>query len=73
MAFYSSISFDLTVTSLFMCLTNGNKVKIFKECDSFKLLKKVLEDREVNIVKLTPAHLKIVDRTNIKLNKTSTL
>ncbi|MEQ6036433.1 non-ribosomal peptide synthetase [Staphylococcus saccharolyticus] len=69
MAFYSSISFDLTVTSLFMCLTNGNKVKIFKECDSFKLLKKVLEDREVNIVKLTPAHLKIVDRTNIKLNK----
>lgn len=54
--FYSSIAFDLTVTSLFVPLLSGNRMEIYDEDDS--VLDKILKEDKVDIIKLTPSHLK---------------
>lgn len=71
-ALYSSISFDLTVTSIFTPLINGNKIKIYHDDYSEFILYKVLRENEVDIVKLTPAHLSLIkalNNSNSKIKK----
>jgi amino acid adenylation domain-containing protein/non-ribosomal peptide synthase protein (TIGR01720 family) len=62
---YTSISFDLTVTSIFLPLITGNKVIIYEEDEKTLLIEKVVQDNEVNIIKLTPSHLKIISSSII--------
>lgn len=57
---YSSISFDLTVTSIFTPLMNGYLIKIFPSHDSISAIFKILKDQDIGVVKLTPAHLKML-------------
>jgi amino acid adenylation domain-containing protein/non-ribosomal peptide synthase protein (TIGR01720 family) len=57
---FTSIAFDLTITSIFAPLITGNKIKIFKDDPKAPLMEKVMADNEVNIIKLTPSHLKII-------------
>lgn len=64
-ALYSSISFDLTVTSLFMPLISGNKIVIYQEDENEFILNKIVRDNKVTIVKLTPAHLSILKDDNL--------
>lgn len=69
---YTSISFDLTVTSIFTPLISGNSVVIYEEDDKDLLINKVVEDNQVDIVKLTPSHLKAIknrDFTNSKIKR----
>jgi amino acid adenylation domain-containing protein/non-ribosomal peptide synthase protein (TIGR01720 family) len=54
--FYSSIAFDLTVTSLFVPLLSGNRMEIYAD-DDFAL-DQILKEDKVDIIKLTPSHLK---------------
>ena len=54
--FYSSIAFDLTVTSLFVPLLSGNRMEIYAD-DDFTL-DRILKEDKVDIIKLTPSHLK---------------
>ncbi|MCU0289698.1 MAG: condensation domain-containing protein, partial [Acidobacteria bacterium] len=56
-----SLSFDLTVTSIFIPLITGNKIVIYRESDEGLLIEKVVRDDKVDIVKLTPSHLKVVN------------
>lgn len=68
---YTSISFDLTVTSLYTPLITGNSIVIYGENKHQFTIEKVLEDNKVGIIKLTPAHLRLIkdkdcSRTNIK-------
>ncbi|MCP4151880.1 MAG: amino acid adenylation domain-containing protein, partial [bacterium] len=63
--FYTSISFDLTVTSLFTPLLSGNAVIIYGEKNSGEGLRKIIESNNVNIVKLTPSHLKLLDELEL--------
>lgn len=58
---YSSISFDLTVTSVYMPLITGGKVIVYDGSDKGALIRTILKDNRVNIMKLTPAHLLILD------------
>lgn len=53
---YSSVSFDLTVTSLYTPLITGNAVVIY---DDFHF-EAMMADGRVGVIKLTPAHLKLV-------------
>ena len=64
---FTTVSFDLTVTSIFTPLLSGNKMRIYSD-DSRKLaIEKVLEDNQCTVVKLTPAHLKLIkDMDNSK-------
>lgn len=53
---YSSISFDLTVTSIFAPLLSGNTIEIYGE-DDF-CLDRIIKEDKVDVIKLTPSHLK---------------
>jgi len=57
---YTSISFDLTITSIFTPLITGNKIIIYEPDGNEILIEKVINDNRVNIVKATPSHLKAI-------------
>ncbi|ANH80439.1 hypothetical protein A8C56_05045 [Niabella ginsenosidivorans] len=57
---YTSISFDLTITSIFSPLVSGSLFKIYEEEEPASLLEKIFTDQEVNVIKLTPSHLRLV-------------
>ncbi|MGX5556804.1 amino acid adenylation domain-containing protein [Bacillus cereus] len=59
-ALYSSLSFDLTVTSIFPPLVAGRKVVIYAENSEEFVLERILQERQVTIVKATPAHLALL-------------
>ena len=63
---YSSISFDLTVTSVFTPLVSGNTIYIYENSNPQLLLKEIIEDKKVQIIKLTPAHLTLLQDFNLK-------
>jgi amino acid adenylation domain-containing protein len=66
---FTSISFDLTVTSIFTPLITGNKIILYEEEeDKSTLIEKVCADSEVTIIKLTPSHLKIVRSAEFKID-----
>ena len=57
---YSSISFDLTVTSIFTPLISGNSIYIYNNSNPELLLKQIVDEKKVQIIKLTPAHLTLL-------------
>jgi len=62
-ALYSSLSFDLTVTSIFVPLLAGCKAVIYRQSEYGEfVLSRVLRERKANIIKLTPAHLEILSQ-----------
>lgn len=54
---YSSISFDLTVTSVFTPIISGYTIYIYENMNPQLLLQEIVSDNNVQIIKLTPAHL----------------
>ncbi|CAH1195716.1 Surfactin synthase subunit 1 [Paenibacillus plantiphilus] len=59
-ALYSSISFDLTVTSIFTPLINGNPIHIYSDDGSEFVLYRILRENATQIIKLTPSHLSLI-------------
>lgn len=57
---YTSISFDLTITSVFTPLVTGNCIVIYEEDPLGFVIEKVFTDGKTNIIKLTPSHLKLI-------------
>ena len=69
---YTSISFDLTITSIFSPLISGSLLKIYEEEEPVRMLEKIFTDKDINVVKLTPSHLKLMkDSSVISKNLTS--
>jgi len=64
-ALYTSLSFDLTLTSLFAPLLSGNKMVIYGQKVNELPIERVLADNKVEIVKATPSHLKVLVDTAI--------
>ncbi|WP_291560027.1 MULTISPECIES: amino acid adenylation domain-containing protein [unclassified Clostridium] len=64
MALYSSISFDLTITSIFTPLISGNKIIIYDSDETEFVLYKILRENRATVVKLTPAHLTLLKDMN---------
>ena len=62
---YSSISFDLTITSLFTPLISGSRIIIYDDKDRTSLIKKIIEDNKAEIIKLTPTHLSLIKDMNL--------
>lgn len=60
MPLYSSISFDLTITSIFVPLLSGNKIVLYEDDNKNVLIEKVIKDDLCDTIKLTPSHLKII-------------
>ncbi len=58
---YSSISFDLTVTSIYTPIITGGKIVVYNGADKIALIQRIIEENKVDILKLTPTHLGILE------------
>jgi amino acid adenylation domain-containing protein len=63
---YSSISFDLTVTSIFTPLVTGNAIVVYEREEKEFLIETVVKENKVGIVKLTPSHLHVIKHIRIE-------
>ena len=64
---FTSLSFDLTMTSLFATLLRGDKVVLFAESDVIEVLNSVFTGQsEINAVKLTPSHVSLLGEMELK-------
>ena len=69
-ALYSSLSFDLTVTSIFTPLISATKMVIYSSNEKEYVLYRIMRENKVTIVKLTPSHLALLadyDYSNSKV------
>ncbi len=67
MPLYSSLSFDLTVTSIFTPLICGCRIIVYENNGEEYVLYRILRENKVTLIKLTPAHLKLIkDMDNTK-------
>src|SRR5258708_40233784 len=59
---YTSLSFDLTVTSIFCCLTQGGELFIYEQDSEITAIFRhsFTGESKINCIKLTPSHLNIV-------------
>jgi amino acid adenylation domain-containing protein len=64
MPLFTSISFDLTLTAIFAVLATGNEIVIYNGKEEGLLIEKIVTDNRVDIVKLTPAHLRLLNTTD---------
>lgn len=72
MPFFTSIGFDLTITSLFLPFVTGGSIYIYPEAKSGPdvSILDVVKSQEINTIKLTPSHAQLIkessfDQTNI--------
>ena len=72
-ALYSSLAFDLTVTSIFTPLINGNKIVIYQDDCNEYVLYRIMRENKVNILKLTPAHMLLIKDLDNRSSNISTL
>jgi tyrocidine synthetase-3 len=71
-ALYSSLAFDLTVTSIFSPLITGNRIVIYREEGGSSAIEEILKDNKVGVLKLTPSHLalmKIQDNSQSRIRR----
>lgn len=68
---YTSIGFDLTVTSLYVPLVTGGRVLVYPEIDApvDLVLLDVVNDNQSDIIKLTPAHLALLKGQDLSASK----
>lgn len=59
-ALYSSLAFDLTLTSLFVPLAAGGQVHVFAGDSPVEALFAAADDPRVEVLKLTPSHLALL-------------
>lgn len=59
-ALFTSLAFDLTVTSIWAPLLSGNRIVVFQGEHGGMLLEEALRDPRVNVVKATPSHLRTI-------------
>ncbi|MCD1260584.1 amino acid adenylation domain-containing protein [Paenibacillus athensensis] len=63
---YSSLAFDLTVTSIFTPLISGGTIRVYRDDEDEYVLYRIMRDNEATVVKLTPAHLALLKDTDYR-------
>ncbi|MEM9918266.1 MAG: amino acid adenylation domain-containing protein [Bacteroidota bacterium] len=63
---FTSVSFDLTITSIFTPLASGHRILIYEDDPKAVLIEKIVADDRVDIIKLTPSHLRIIRECFLK-------
>lgn len=69
---FTSLSFDLTVTSIFIPLLSGNKIIIYRDTADGLLIERVVKENQVDIIKCTPSHLKVINQAKFTSSRVST-
>lgn len=59
MPFFTSETVDLTVTSIYLPLLTGGRVYVYS-ADVEESLKKIINNEEITMIKMTPTHLKLM-------------
>lgn len=74
-ALYSSLAFDLTITSIFVPLTTGSAIALYRDDEASRqiLIRRVVEDQVADIVKLTPTHLSLLQAMDLSESSIKTL
>ena len=67
MPLFTSLSVDLTLTSILLPLISGGAIKILEKQFSSNTLEEILKDKEINVIKATPTHLSLINK-NVKTN-----
>lgn len=70
---YASLAFDMTAISLFVPLITGNGIIIYDSSNSGYALGKIINENLVDILILTPSHLRIMEEYNLKGSKLKVL
>ncbi len=72
---FTSIGFDLTVTSLFLPLISGGTALIYEESESGPdlALLDVIKDNQADFIKLTPSHLALLKGKNYPESRLKTM
>ncbi len=72
---FSPLSFDLTVTSIFLPLVTGGQIVIYPESDrqADLALLHVIDDNLVDIIKLTPSHLALLQDQDLQTSRVKQL
>jgi amino acid adenylation domain-containing protein len=75
MPLFSSLAFDLTVTSIYLPLVTGGTVVIYREEGGPRDLSlySVIKDDRVDIIKLTPSHLALVAGMDLSASRVQKL
>ncbi|MEM8499387.1 MAG: AMP-binding protein [Pseudomonadota bacterium] len=75
MPLFSSVAFDLTLTSVLLPIFTGGTIRIYPQTHQSSQLAvlDVFKDDDVDIVKLTPSHLRLVLQGSNKLSATSSI
>ena len=68
---FSSLAFDLTVTSIFTPLITGGRIVVYREDPEMPgmVVVNVVEEDAVDIVKLTPAHIAMIKDLNLRTSR----
>lgn len=61
-ALFTSLAFDLTVTSIYTPLISGGSIAIFHNDGREHVLHRIVKDNKVTVLKLTPAHLSLLQK-----------
>lgn len=61
---YTTFSFDLTVTSIFTPLITGNQIVVYVDTNTGNLINDLVQDNQVEIIKATPTHLRVLSFLN---------
>ncbi len=59
-ALYSSLAFDLTVTSIYVPLISGGATIVYAEEEVGRALDQIVRDERVGLLKVTPSHLMLL-------------
>ncbi|KKL87277.1 hypothetical protein LCGC14_1936320, partial [marine sediment metagenome] len=72
---FTSIGFDLTLTSTFLPLIKGGRIIVYEENQTGPdlALLQVVEDNLVNVIKLTPSHLALLQGRNLSASHVKTM
>jgi amino acid adenylation domain-containing protein len=65
---FTSISFDLTVTSIFTPLGTGNTIVVYGAGNRDNIIERIIDDNRVGVIKLTPAHLSLIRHKRLNNN-----
>ena len=66
MPLFTSVGFDLTMTSLFLPLATGGSITIYSEKEGIDTsITEVVDNNRLNSFKCTPSHLKLIQGLNI--------
>jgi amino acid adenylation domain-containing protein len=73
-ALYSSLAFDLTVTSLFVPLLTGGSIVVYADAAGADVpIRRVFAEGRVDVVKLTPAHLALLGESELRAGRVQRL